>query len=104
MPEDMSGFVPNSGDTVAMCEVKRIGLRLSLENEVQRRVWELIQEIPKGKRTERICEMLLAYQEQENLEDTIYRSVKRALHAEKAAAKKESEEIEENVLDFLASL
>ena len=48
--------------------------------------------------------MLLAWQEQEKLEDTIYKSVKRALHEEKAATKKEPEEIEENVLDFLASL
>ena len=101
MPEGMSGFAPNSGDIAAMCEVKRIGLRLSLE---QRRVWELLQAIPKGKRTESICEMLLAWQEQEKLEDTIYKSVKRALCEEKITTKKEPEEIEENVLDFLASL
>ena len=104
MPEGMSGFAPNSGDTVAMCEIKRFGLRLSLENVIQRQVWVLIQAIPKGKRTERICEMLLAWQEQEKLEDTIYKSVKRALHEEKITTKKEPEEIEENVLDFLASL
>ena len=107
MPKGMSGFAPNSGETTAMCEVKRIGLRLALGNEKQRRAWELIQAIPKGKRTEHICEMLISCKEQEALEETIYRAVKRALCEEgiyRKEKKERQEEIGENMLDFLASL
>ena len=107
MPRVTSGSAPNSGETTAMCEVVRIGLRLALGNEKQRRAWELIQAIPKGKRTERICEMLISCKEQEALEETIYRAVKRALCEEGRYGKDEKgrqEEIGENVLDFLSSL
>lgn len=107
MPRATSGSAPNSGDIAAMCEVMRIGLRLALGNEKQRRAWELIQAIPKGKRTERICEMLIGCKEQEALEETIYRAVKRALCEEgiyRKEEKKRQEEIGKNVLDFLSTL
>ena len=54
-----------------MADLKRVNLRLNLDNPVQRDAWNILSAIPKGYRTEAVCRALLRQQEQGNLRKLI---------------------------------
>ncbi len=57
----------------------RLTIRLSPVNATHRKVIEILQNIPKGKRSAAVCEMILHRRRDNDLEERIYRSVRRAL-------------------------
>lgn len=86
-----------------MADLRRLNLRLNLDNPVQKKAWDLLADIPKGYRTEEICRALLRQQEQENLRKLIQEVVHEEL--KHSTIRPSAEEPEDDaVLGFLRAL
>ena len=82
-----------------------------MSSPVQRRAWELIEAIPKGRRTKEICEMLCRGKDNSvtlgEIRSVIREELQRVsiIQSEEAAGEEsKEEEIGGNFLDFLSSL
>ncbi len=96
-----------------MRELHRLTLTLSMENPEQKKAWEHITRIPKGHRTQYICSKIIAQQQEKEWEEIIYETVKQAVkdiglsttqYKELHTESKESGELKDNILGFIASL
>ena len=54
----MNGLRNDTGAKESTSETRRLQLTFSLSSPIQRQAWELIQSIPRGERTRKICELL----------------------------------------------
>lgn len=94
-----------------MAEKKRLNLSFSMAVPYQREAWKLLRAIPSGQRTGAICRMLLAHRNREDLLDairTIVREELQTIRIPKAEKNErnchQTEDVDQNVLSFLASL
>jgi hypothetical protein len=88
---------------------RRLHLRFSLKRPEQKKAYEMISSIPPGKRMEYLCSLINQKERYSDLERHITSAVKKALvdyQLQTQHAKKESksEEIRDDIMDFLASL
>ena len=86
-------------------------MTLTMSSPVQRRAWELIQSIPKGKRTQEICEMLCRGSDNSVTLGEIRTVIREELRRvsitttnSEQPGEAEKEEIADEFLDFLSSL
>lgn len=99
-----------------MAEKRRINMSLNLNSALQRQTWEIIRQIPAGRRTNEICRMLCSYEDkrQENLLENIRQIIREELAeatviSDTIESKKTNEAVEpqsvsDDVLGFLRSL
>ena len=86
-----------------MADFRRVNLRLNLDNPTQREAWSILSAIPKGYRTDAVCQVLLRQQEQENLRNLIQEVVHEEL--KQTTIQTSAEEPEDDaVLGFLRAL
>lgn len=94
-------------------DVNRFTLRFSKNSAEQQMAYKILSSIPAGKRTDFICGIINKHVLNQQLDDMIYRAVKRAMNENPAVAwaapqkqqKKHKEgEIREDIMDFLKSL
>lgn len=78
-------------------------MRLNLDNPVQRDTWNILSAIPKGYRTEAVCQALLRQQEQDNLRKLIQEVVHEELKHTTVQTNAEEPE-DDAVLGFLRAL
>lgn len=78
-------------------------MRLNLDNPVQRDAWNILSAIPKGYRTEAVCQALLRQQEQDNLRKLIQEVVHEELKHTTVQTNAEEPE-DDAVLGFLRAL
>ncbi len=97
--------------------VRHLCITLSMDTPLHCQVWEKINSIPRGKRTEFLCKTLTQRQREEELSEIVYKNTLRALKeyagpipqqntmpAEAEDSISEAEEIERNFFGFLAEL
>ena len=85
-----------------------------MDKSLHQKVWDILQSIPKGGRTEYICKCILAKEQSDNIADVVYKSVKKVLAEQGRMPERpaelnkpktrEAEEIKKNLFGFMASL
>ncbi|MGI6175205.1 MAG: hypothetical protein ACOYJC_03375 [Christensenellales bacterium] len=90
-------------------DTRRLHLRFSLKRPEQRRAYEIISSIPPGKRMESLCSLINQKTHFYDLERHITSAVRKALvdyqpQTQHAKEESTSEEIREDIMDFLGSL
>lgn len=87
-----------------MADFRRLNLRLNMENPTQREAWSILSAIPKGHRTDTICQALLCQREQENMRELIREVVHEELKQVNIETSKAEEPEDDAVLGFLRAL
>ena len=91
-------------------EIMRFTLSLHMENPLHRQVWDILEGIQRGTRTEYVCKKIIG---QEELAKIVYENALKALKEYGGSIPQavvteqnmsEAEEIENNLFGFLASL
>ena len=85
----------------------RLTLRLNLHYEKHRQAWAILSEIPNGRRTDFICDVLLEKQEGDNLQELIRQIVRDEMkHYEVKWEEptKKGDAVDDTVIDFILSL
>ena len=59
--------------------MRHLSFTLFMDNPLHRQLWERINSIPKGKRTEFLCKTLTQRQREEELSEIVYKNTLRAL-------------------------
>ena len=93
-----------------MANRRRLNLSLSMASPVQRRVWEVINAIPPGQRTEAVCKMVLEAQDRYELLDMVRTVLREELQGlettttTRTRSESEAGDVNQGVLGFLLSL
>ena len=93
-------------------DFRRVTLTLAMDTPLHRQTWKILSDIQKGRRTEYICKKIIGQQDKYELADIVYENTLKALNQYGGSIQqpvqttniKEAEEIEQNLLGFLASL
>lgn len=90
---------------------KKFTVTLSLGNPLHRAAWEVFETIPRGKRTEFICQKVTEKYKAEELSATVYANTLRALKDYEGIMQKpniqenrKADEVEQNFFGFLSYL
>lgn len=87
-----------------MADFRRLNLRLNMENPTHREAWSILFAIPKGHRTDAICQALRCQREQENMRELIREVVHEELKQTGIETTKVEEPEDDAVLGFLRAL
>lgn len=87
-----------------MADFRRLNLRLNMENPAHREAWSILSVIPKGHRTDAICQALLCQREQENMRKLVREVVHEELKQANIQPSKIEEPEDDAVLGFLCAL
>ncbi len=94
-------------------EFKRFTLSLNMDIPLHRQVWDILEKIQKGSRTEYVCKKISGQQSKDELSQIVYENTLKALRdysgsictaPEEETNADEAEEINSNLFGFLASL
>lgn len=84
-----------------MGEIIRLNLRLNLEDPFHKKAWDILSHVPKGQRSNKMCEGIIATAEQTSLRTILREELNRT---QTITAKQEIQPEDDSVLDFLLSL
>lgn len=84
----------------------RFTLRFSKIIQEQQKAYQIILGIPTGKRTDFICRAINQYALNQELDEVVFRAVKRAINDDPSIRreKQNNSEIREDIMDFLKGL
>ena len=93
-------------------EKHRVNLALDMRIGAHRQAWEILSVIPRGRRTEAVCRMLIEYREQSSLQKIIRKAVREELQAYGGSPTKTTkpeqtpkiEAVRDDILGFLVAL
>jgi hypothetical protein len=93
-------------------ERHRLNLSLDMRIGAHRQAWEILSVIPRGRRTEAVCRMLIEHREQSSLQKIIRKAVREELQAyggppAKTTTPKQTpkaEAVRDDILGFLVAL
>lgn len=93
--------MPKCRDVREMGEIIRLNLRLNLEDPFHKKAWDILSRVPKGQRSNKMCEGIIATAEQASLR-TILREELHQIQI--IRPEQEIQPEDDSVLDFLLSL
>ncbi|CDE30082.1 uncharacterized protein BN807_01623 [Ruminococcus sp. CAG:90] len=78
--------------------------RPNLEKEDHRQAWEILQSVPERKRSQHLVSVILKAEKEDQLEKLIRNAIREELSGCDLTQKKETEELPDQMLDFLSKI